>query len=174
MRRSPRDWPNCCSQPDTTLAAKQFICLQLRQVGTAGRDPAAGRTPASTRHMSDGACMPSPRSRGRSRRTRCAARWINSQGDALVGVINALGARRDPGCVERLMQLARSIGRARAIRRPCVRSSQIADDRRHRLAAATVRLKSRARWRASWPVACCVLPRSARSSGERGEALRDV
>ena len=63
-------------QPDTTPAAKQFICLQLRQIGTPAEIPPAG--PSSCKHPTRAqmaiyaiAAIPGQESID----TCCAARW---------------------------------------------------------------------------------------------------
>lgn len=93
------------SQPDTTLAAKQFLCLQLRQVGTAAEVPQLAQLlPApDTWQMAllAIAAIPGPESLAALRTA-----LDQLQGAALVGAIHALGARQDSGCVPRLIQLA--------------------------------------------------------------------
>ena len=113
------------SQPDTTLAAKQFICLQLRQAGTAAEIPLLAQLlqAPDTSQMALYALAAIP-----GQEATDALRGAGStRRHARVGVINALGARRDPGCVERLVKLA--AGNDLAVRQAVVRAlSQIADD----------------------------------------------
>ena len=65
-------------QPGTTPAAQQFICLQLRQIGTPAEIPLLSQLLQSsdTYQM---ALIQSPLFPARNRSTRCAARWINSR-----------------------------------------------------------------------------------------------
>ncbi|MHB8864583.1 MAG: HEAT repeat domain-containing protein [Pirellulaceae bacterium] len=92
-------------QPETTAAARQFICLQLRQIGTPAELPIlaplllAPDTSEMARHAI--AAMPGPESTETLR-----SALASLQGKPLIGVINALGARRDPGCVDALRTLA--------------------------------------------------------------------
>jgi HEAT repeat protein len=92
-------------QPQTTPAAKQFICLQLRQVGTPAEIPILTQLLLAPESSEMARCaiatIPGPESTD-------ALRYAldTLQGGSLVGVINALGARRTDGCVKRLMALA--------------------------------------------------------------------
>jgi HEAT repeat protein len=92
-------------QDDTTLAAKQFICLELRQVGTPAEIPVLAELLPSpdTWQMAlyAMAAIPGPESLEVLRQA-----LDQLQGPALVGAVNALAARRDPGCVARLTGLA--------------------------------------------------------------------
>jgi len=92
-------------QPATTLPAKQFICLQLRQAGTPAEVPVLAellRVP-ETCQMAVYALAAIPGSEATDA-LRTALDQL--QGDALVGVIHALGMRRDAKAVEQLIPLA--------------------------------------------------------------------
>lgn len=89
----------------TTPAAKQYICLQLRQVGTAAEVPLLTRMLADpqTSQMARYALESIP-----GEESPAALRDSLSvlQGDLLVGAINSLAARKDVKAVARLKELA--------------------------------------------------------------------
>ena len=91
----------------TTPAARQYICLQLRQVGTPAEVPllrkllASPETSEIARYALE--AIPGEESLGA---LRCGLTTL--KGKTLVGVINSLAARKDAGSVEALIGLADS------------------------------------------------------------------
>ncbi len=96
--------------PETSAAAKQYICLQLRQVGTAAEVPALTQLlhEPSTSDIARQAlqAIPGPEA---SRALRNALSEL--KGEALLGVIHAVAARRDTESIDRLKGFARSTGK---------------------------------------------------------------
>ncbi|MHB8969712.1 MAG: HEAT repeat domain-containing protein [Pirellulaceae bacterium] len=92
-------------QPETTAAARQFICLQLRQIGTPAEIPVLAPlllVPETSEMARNAiASIAGPESTDVLRNALGTL-----QGAPLIGVINALGARRDGGCVDSLKKLA--------------------------------------------------------------------
>jgi hypothetical protein len=91
--------------PDTTLPAKQYICLQLRQMGTSAEVPVLTRLLAKpeTSQMARYAleAIPSDASLAALRNSLGVL-----QGDALLGVINSVAARKDAQSAPKLKELA--------------------------------------------------------------------
>jgi HEAT repeat protein len=92
-------------EPSTTAAARQYLCLALRQAGTPAQVPALARL-LTRPDAADSArqaleAIPGPASLAALR-----AALETAQGPLLVGVVNSLGARRDAGSVARLELLA--------------------------------------------------------------------
>jgi HEAT repeat protein len=91
----------------TTAAAKQYICCQLRQVGTPAEVPLLERLlgRAETSEMARQAlqAIPGPESLAALRKA-----LPQLQGKQLVGVVNALAARRDALAVPALQSLVES------------------------------------------------------------------
>ncbi len=91
--------------PEATLAARQYACLQLRQIGTSAEVPilaealAAAETSEMARHALE--AVPGGESLAALR-----AGLDKLQGPALVGVIHSLGARADAQAVSALKTLA--------------------------------------------------------------------
>ena len=90
---------------NTTLAAKQYICLQLRQVGSAAEVPLLTRLLANptTSQMARYALesIPGEESIAALRNALGAL-----QGDLLVGVINSVAVKKDARAVAKLQELA--------------------------------------------------------------------
>ncbi len=95
------------SAEGTTLAARQYICLQLRQVGTAAEVPLLARLLAEpeTSEMARRAleAIPGPESAAPLREALTAL-----EGKLLLGVINSVAARKDVLAVTTLQRLADS------------------------------------------------------------------
>ncbi len=111
--------------PQTTPAARQFICLQLRQIGTPAEIPILAPLLLAPDTCEMARCaiaaIPGPAA------TDALRHALDSlQGESLVGVINALGARRADGCVAKFMALAEAPDEP-CVRRPCARLARIAD-----------------------------------------------
>jgi HEAT repeat protein len=114
-------------QPDTTPAAWQFICLQLRQIGTPAEIPLLSQFLQSpdTYQMALYAIAAIP---GQESIDALRSALEHLQGEALAGAINALRVKRDTGCVDRLIQLAEAPDES--VRQAALRAlSNIADDR---------------------------------------------
>ncbi len=90
--------------PEATLAARQYVCLQLRQIGTPVEVPIlakallAGETSEMARHALE--AIPGDESLAALR-----AALAELEGPALVGVIHSLGARADTQSVPALKAL---------------------------------------------------------------------
>ncbi len=148
--------------PTTTPAARQFICLQLRQVGTPAEIPVLAELlqAPDTCQMALYAIAAIP---GREALETLRAALDHLQGDALAGVIHALGARRDAASVERLIELAE--GADASARPAAIRAlAEIADPRaidwfRQRLATAQRPL--------STELASCLLRAEAVAAADR-------
>ncbi len=93
--------------PTTTLAARQYICLQFRQVGTAEQVSALARllTSAKTSSMACSALESIP---GEEARQALVAAAQQLEGRDRIGIINALGKRREGANVVVLDNLAGS------------------------------------------------------------------
>ena len=95
---------------NTTLPAKQYICCQLRQIGTAAEVPVLTRLLAKpeTSQMARYAleCIPGEESIAALRNA-----LSTSQGDLLIGTINSVAARKDSRSVTKLQELAGSKNR---------------------------------------------------------------
>ena len=91
----------------TTPAARQYVCLQLRQVGTPAEVPVLGRLLAGpeTSEMARYALEAIP---GDESLAALRGGLAASKGKTLVGVVNSLAARKDAGSVEALQGLAES------------------------------------------------------------------
>jgi hypothetical protein len=89
----------------TTPAAKQYICCQLRQVGTAAEVPALARLLADpkTSQMARYALESIP---GEESATALRKALDTLHGDFLIGAINSLAARKDVRSVAKLKELA--------------------------------------------------------------------
>ena len=90
--------------PDATLAAKQYVCMQLRQIGTPAEVPilAGALASADTAEMARHALQAIP---GEESLVVLRAALDKTQGKALVGVINSLGTRADGRSVPALKTL---------------------------------------------------------------------
>jgi hypothetical protein len=90
---------------NTTLAAKQYICCQLRQVGTAAEVPALARLLADpkTSQMARYALESIP---GEEPVAALRNAMGVLQGDPLIGAINSVAARKDGRSVAKLKELA--------------------------------------------------------------------
>ena len=92
---------------DTTLAAKQYICMQLRQVGTPAEVPvlaqmlAASETSEMARHALQ--AIPGDESAAALRNA-----LTTLDGTLLVGAINSVGARQDEQAIDALQELSDS------------------------------------------------------------------
>ena len=100
-----RDWPRCSKAADTTLPAKQYICLQLRQVGTPAQVPLLAQmlTKPETSQMARYALEAIP---GDESIAALRSGLGTLQGDSLVGVINSVAVRKDAASVAKLQELA--------------------------------------------------------------------
>jgi len=89
----------------TTPAARQYVCLQLRQVGTPAEVPVLGRLLArpETCQMARYALEAIP---GDESLAALRGGLATLKGKMLVGVVNSLAARKDTGSVEALIGLA--------------------------------------------------------------------
>lgn len=90
---------------DTTPAARQYICLKLRQVGTPAQVPLLARLLADP-GISDSARQALQTIPGEESTAALRAALGTLQGAPLVGVVNSLGVRRDGQAVARLQELA--------------------------------------------------------------------
>lgn len=92
---------------ETTMAARQYICLQLRQIGTPAEVPALARLLAKpeTSEMARYALEAIP---GQESAAALREALANVQGKSLVGVINSVAARKDVLAVTVLQRLAES------------------------------------------------------------------
>jgi HEAT repeat protein len=90
---------------ETTPAAKQYACLQLRQVGTAAEVPLLAQLLAKpeTSQMARYALESIP---GAESLAALRAGLGSLQGELLRGVINSVAARKDAGSVARLIELS--------------------------------------------------------------------
>ncbi len=93
--------------PDTTIAARQYICFQLRQVGSAAQVPVLTRLLASpeTSQMARYALESIP---GEESLASLRDALGALQGDFLIGAINSVAARKDTRSVAKLQELADS------------------------------------------------------------------
>ncbi|MFW6170758.1 MAG: HEAT repeat domain-containing protein [Planctomycetota bacterium] len=109
---SPQSRETCAAQlagvltaEETTLAAQQYICLKLRQIGTPAQVPALSEllTDPETSEMARQALqvIPGPAA---SDALRSALRQL--EGTLLVGAINSVAAREDVKAVPQLERLA--------------------------------------------------------------------
>lgn len=91
--------------PATTPAARQYICLQLRQIGTPAEVPVLAKLfgQEATSEMARGALESIP---GDDSLNALRAGLTSLTGKLLVGVINSLGTRQDAGSVAKLLSLA--------------------------------------------------------------------
>jgi len=91
----------------TTLAARQYICLQLRQVGTPAEVPVLERLlgEPETSQMARYALEAIP---GDESLAALRAALATQEGDLLIGVVNSLAARKDAVSVATLQRLAES------------------------------------------------------------------
>ena len=89
----------------TTLAARQYICLQLRQVGAPAEVPVLARLlgQPETSEMARYALEAIP---GDESLAALRAALATQKGDLLTGVVNSLAARKDAGSVAALKRLA--------------------------------------------------------------------
>ena len=89
----------------TTLAARQYICLQLRQVGTAAEVPLLSQLlgKPETSEMARYALQSIP---GEESAAVLRAALTSSKGPSLVGVINSVAANKDAAAVGALRTLA--------------------------------------------------------------------
>lgn len=92
---------------EATLAARQYICLQLRQVGTPAEVPMLARLLAEpeTSEMARHALQTIP---GRESSAALRGALTTLKGRALVGVVNSVAARKDGLAVTALQRLADS------------------------------------------------------------------
>lgn len=93
--------------PTATRAARQYVCLQLRQVGTPDQVPALARL-LSDSELSEDARLALEAIPGEQSLAALRAALQSVQGRALIGVIQSLAARRDAEAVDGLRQLAES------------------------------------------------------------------
>jgi len=95
------------TSPATTLAAKQFVCLKLRQIGTADQVPALAKLlkDPNTFEMARQALESIP---GNDSTTALRDALSQVKGRAQIGVINSLAARRDVDAIPALQELTRS------------------------------------------------------------------
>ncbi len=91
----------------TTLAARQYICFQLRQVGTEAEVPVLARLllPDDTSAMARNALESIP---GEAARQALLSATKQLGGQQLVGLINSLGKRQESASVDELARLAKS------------------------------------------------------------------
>ncbi len=91
--------------PNATLDAKHYACLQLRQAGTPAEVPILAKAlqVAGTSDMARHALQAIP---GEESLAVLRAALAEMQGEALVGVVNSLGARADERSVPALKSLA--------------------------------------------------------------------
>lgn len=91
--------------PGTTPAAKQYICLQLRQIGTPADVPALAKLLAKpeTSQMARYALESIP---GEASLAELRDALDTLQGDVLIGAINSVGARKDVRALAKLQALA--------------------------------------------------------------------
>jgi len=92
---------------ETTMPARQYICLQLRQIGTPAEVPALTKLLAKpeTSEMARHALEAIP---GEESATALREALTNLQGELLVGVINSVAARKDVLAVPTLQHQADS------------------------------------------------------------------
>ena len=92
---------------DTTTAARQYICLQLRQVGTAAQVPLLSQmlVKPETSEMARYALESIP---GAEAVAVLRAGLTSLQGESLVGAVNSVAARKDQDAVVALQKLADS------------------------------------------------------------------
>ncbi len=90
---------------ETTPAARQYVCLKLRQAGTPAQVPLLARLVANA-ELSDSARQALETIPGEESAAALRAALGTLQGTPLVGVINSLGARRDGQAVTKLQELA--------------------------------------------------------------------
>lgn len=90
---------------DTTLAAKQYVCCQLRQVGTAAEVPILARllAKAETCDMARCALEAIP---GDESLAALRGALDTLQGNLLIGTINSVAVRKDASSVAKLKELA--------------------------------------------------------------------
>lgn len=93
------------TKDSTTLPAKQYVCLQLRQVGTAAEVPILEKllTDSETAEMARYALESIP---GDEATTALRTALKNSQGVLRLGVIGSLAKRKDTASVPALQKLA--------------------------------------------------------------------
>lgn len=91
--------------PATTPAARQYICLQLRQIGTPAEVPLLARL-LNQEATSDIARQTLAAIPGGASLAALREGLATLQGQALVGVINSVGARQDASSVTKLQSLA--------------------------------------------------------------------
>ncbi len=111
---SPQSRATCAAQlgallasDKATMAAKQYICLQLRQVGTAAEVPVLAQLLAApkTSEMARYALQAIP---GDESAAVLRGALATFKGQLLVGVVNSLSARKDEHAVGTLQQLCDS------------------------------------------------------------------
>jgi len=90
---------------ETTPAARQYVCLKLRQVGTPAQVPLLARLLANA-ELSDSARQALETIPGEESAAALRTALGTLQGTPLVGVVNSLGARRDEQAVTKLQELA--------------------------------------------------------------------
>ena len=90
---------------ETTPAARQYVCLKLRQVGTPAQVPLLARLLANA-EISDSARQALETIPGEESAAALRAALGTLQGALLVGAINSVGARRDAQAVAKLQELA--------------------------------------------------------------------
>ncbi len=92
---------------ETTMAARQYICLQLRQVGTAAEVPVLAKLLAKpeTSEMARYALETVP---GEESATALREALANASGPSLIGLLQSVGARGDALAVPTLQKLADS------------------------------------------------------------------
>ncbi len=88
-----------------TLAAKQYVCLQLRQIGTSAEVPILANALLKT-ETSDIARQALQAIPGEESLVALRAALAEFQGEALTGVVNSLGTRGDAQSVSALKKLA--------------------------------------------------------------------
>ena len=110
--QSPRTRAACAAklaellgQDKTTRAARQYICLQLRQVGTSAEVPLLSRLlmKPETAEIARYALESIP---GDQAAAALRAGLTSLQGESLLGVVNSVAARKDRRAVAALQELA--------------------------------------------------------------------
>ena len=91
--------------PGTTPAARQYVCMQLRQVGTPAQVPVLARLLENAEAAED-ARLALEAIPGEQAVQAMRESLQRLSGRSLIGMINSLAARRDAGSVSTLQQLA--------------------------------------------------------------------
>ena len=98
---------NVLAAADTTPAARQYICLQLRQIGTAAEVPVLKKLLAQPETAQIGRyaleTIPGPEASSALREALTI-----TEGQQLIGIIQSVGARKDAAAVPTLLRLADS------------------------------------------------------------------